>query len=210
MLSFKKFRVIALCVCLFSMDRMLNAESFNDDAIKSSMENSQLMLRAQQRNDEGGKESRKCKIKKLKLKDFEGAWVLNRQTLGGLGGVTRTGTPSEGSASIVDGQVVFDKHGNGIVNFASIAMYNGTPGDIINFTLPPGQASVTVTITDPVNGVGTFIFSDPVFNFFDTGDFLAIRSKSSRKVIEVRGHRTNIPPLDNDNVTHYVFERQYQ
>jgi len=210
MLSFKRFRLIALCVCLFSMDRMLTAEFSTRDPMISLMEDSQLMLRSQQRSHDNGKGHRKCKVKKLKLKDFEGAWIISRQSLGGLGGVTRTGNASEGSSTIVDAQVVFDKRGNGFVNFASIAMYNGVPGDIITFTAPPGQSSVTVTITDPVNGVGTFIFSDPVFNFFDTADFIAIRSKSSGEVVKIIGHRTNIPPLDNDNVTRYVFERQHQ
>jgi len=209
MLGFQKFKMIALCVCLFSMDRMLNAESFNNDGLISLMQDSQVMLRAHQRSDDGGKGDRKCKIEKFKLKDFEGAWVFRRETLGGLGGVTRTGTASEGSSVTIDGQVVFDKKGNGVINFAALAVYNGTPGEFVFTTFPPGEASATLTITDPVNGIGTFTVSDSVHNFFDEADLLAIRSRSSGLVIKFIGHRTNIPLHDNDNVTHYVFERQF-
>lgn len=211
MLRLKTFVMFALSVCLFSMNQILSAESFNEDAFISLTQDPQLMLRKQHRSGCDNRDNRNCdrRIRPLRLRDFEGAWVFSRETVGGLGGVTSTGTPSEGSAAILDGQAVFDRNGHGVVNFASAAVYNGTPGAILNITIPPGQATITITITDPVNGIGTLAVSDPLQGF--DADLIAIRSKSTGRVIRFIGHRTSVPTgLGNDGVTHYIFERQFQ
>lgn len=215
MLRLKTFKMFALFVCLFSMAQLLNAESFNEDAIISLMQDGQLMRRKNHKvdsDDNDNKVNGNCKnrVKPLRLKDFEGAWVFTRETLGGLGGETSsTGTPSVGSAVIIDGQVVFDRNGHGVVNFASSAQYNGTPGDITNITASPGEATVTLTITDPVNGIGMFAVSDPLRVFEETADLVAIRSKSTGCVLKFIGHRTSVPTRAR-YVTRYIVERQLQ
>lgn len=212
----KIFKIFALSFCLFATAQMLNAESFDKDAMISLMRDPQLMLRSKHQrgdrddNDNRAKKNCKSKVKPLKLKDFEGAWVFRRETLGGLGGATSTGTPSIGASVIIDGQVVFDRNGHGVVNFASSAEYDGVPGNVTNITIPPGDATVTLTITDPVNGIGTFNVSVPLIVFDETADLIAFRSKSNGCVIKFIGHRTSMPVGGAFSVTRYTIERQFQ
>lgn len=181
-----KYKLLACLMALSSMHYVASAEniSINEDV-------------------EQCLEKRCCRgVRELTLKDFAGDWIFEVDTVGGVAGPTAVGT-----SLTIDGQVTFNSLGIGIVNHAAGVLYSGVVGSVVQFNLTPGVATVTITITDPVFGVGTMLISDPGFS--ETVDFVVIRSKTSGKVLKFEGHRTSVN-AQTSAVGVYSFERQYQ
>lgn len=142
-------------------------------------------------------------MRPLQLSDFAGNWIFAADSLGGVSGQATLGT-----SQTVDGQVFFDSNGNGIVNFVSSALYAGNPGHLIVLS-GSDDATITLTITDPVHGVGTFFVNVPVFTLSLTVEFVVVRSKDTGKAIKFEGHSITELPITT-HVDSFTFERQYQ
>ncbi|HXW53027.1 MAG TPA: hypothetical protein VEL47_02855 [Myxococcota bacterium] len=168
-----------------------NAENKNDNPLKSEDE--------QTKDQDPISGSRDCK---LKLSDFAGNWVLSVDSVGGVAGPSAVG-----HSLTLDGQVSFNSHGRGTVNFGSAVEYSGVPGEIFI-----GSATgdvLVITITDPVHGIGIITETTPSTGAVNTADFVAIFSKETGKVIRLNGHRTSSDPTTHEIVS-YNLERQFQ
>lgn len=142
-------------------------------------------------------------VRPLQLCDFAGNWIFGANSLGGV-----TGESTLGTSQTVDGQVFFDRNGNGIVNFVSSAIYAGIPGQLIVLS-GSDDATITITITDPVHGVGTFFVNVPALSLSLTVEFVAVRSKDTGKAIRLEGHSITALPITT-HVASFTFERQYE
>lgn len=139
----------------------------------------------------------------LQLSDFAGDWIFGVDSIGGLSGILTVG-----SSETIDGQVTFDRHGNGTVNFVSAALYLGIPGEV-GFASGSDDATVTLTITDPQHGIGFLVASVPSLNLTRTADFVVIRSHKTGKVIGFEGHSTSATHTTT-HISSYSFQRQFQ
>jgi hypothetical protein len=142
-------------------------------------------------------------VRPLQLNDFAGNWIFGADSLGGVSGGSTVGT-----SQTIDGQVFFDRHGNGIVNFVSSALYAGLPGHLIVLS-GSDDATITITITDPVHGVGTFFVNIPALPLSLTVNFVVVRSKKTGKAIRIEGHSITALPITT-HVDSFTFERQYE
>lgn len=192
MLKFQAIKLLALSLTLLTIPCM--AQDVSDFAADNDVIE-QSVLRSK---------SKSHRIKPLKLADFAGEWTINQQSVGGLSG-------GIGASETADGQVSFDRNGNGTVNFLSLSRYTGIPGDVeVGTVVPPLQLVITITITDSVHGIGTLTITDPAVNsIVDTADFVAIRSKSDGKVRRLNGHATHTF-ADQKSIGTYSLERQYE
>lgn len=151
------------------------------------------------------RDSHDCKksVKPLRLKDFAGDWIFAADSLGGVSGQSTLGT-----SQTVDGQVSFDRNGNGIVHFVSSVLYAGQPGQLIVLS-GSDDATITITITDPVHGVGTFLVNVPSLALSLTVNFVVVRSKDTGKALRFEGHSITALPITT-HVDSFTFERQYE
>lgn len=163
-------------------------------AAENDQNTEQMSVRSKRTED-----NQECQ-KLLNLKDFAGAWTFGIDSLGGV-----AGPAALGSSFTIDGQVTFDTHGVGTVNFASGAQYSGDPGSFITFSATGGI--FTLTITDPIHGIGTMVFTTPGETV--TVDVIVTRDKRTGKAIGMEGHETTFDPT-TDTLVRYSFSRQYQ
>ena len=111
-------------------------------------------------------------VRDFKLSDFAGAWVMETNSVGGVG--VESGP---GIASAVTRVVKFDANGNGSENNGTFVFYL-PDGTLKEFTKVVGE-TVTLTIADPINGTGAITFDDnSSFKGRTTYNFIATRSKS--------------------------------
>ncbi len=189
MKKFNLFGILALSCALqtlpiYSNTEVLNKDSMTDEAIADK---------------DYGKNS--CN-KSLTLKDFAGAWTISADSIGGVAGPTAVG-----HSATFDGQVTFDKNGNGTVNFLSGVEYAGTKGSINVITF--SGVTITLTITDPINGIGVLTVTDTTPPFNDTADIIVTRSLSTGQAIEIEGHGTG-SDAETTFIVAYSLKRQYQ
>jgi len=111
-------------------------------------------------------------VKDFKLSDFAGAWVMETNSVGGIG--VESGP---GIASAVTRVIKFDANGNGSENNGTFVFYL-PDGQLKEFTNVEGEA-VKLIVTDPNNGAGVITFGDnSTFKGRTTYNFIATRSKS--------------------------------
>lgn len=110
----------------------------------------------------------------FKLSDFAGAWVMETNSVGGIG--VETGP---GIASAVTRVVRFDANGNGSENNGTFVFYL-PDGTLKEFMKVEGE-KVKMTITDSINGAGIISFDDTTsFKGQTTYNFIATKSKSGK------------------------------
>jgi hypothetical protein len=111
-------------------------------------------------------------VRDFKLSDFAGAWVMETNSVGGIG--VESGP---GISSAVTRVVKFDANGNGSENNGTFVFYL-PDGQLKEFTNVEGEV-VKLTVTDPSNGAGVITFDDnSSFKGRTTYNFIATRSKS--------------------------------
>ncbi len=115
----------------------------------------------------------------LRLGDFSGEFVVFGQSVGGVAGALTSGYSSTAIA-----QASIDKCGNARFHFLAINDYTGPIGTPIESELYT-EVSGTITIVDAQHGIGNITLSGPLAGA--SIDFVAIRSKSSGKVVALHG-----------------------
>lgn len=172
----------------------------NENSIEQNIE--QAKHSSSHRGRQGNKEKHSKKIKPLQLKDFEGAYLLSVDT---IGGVFNTISTTNGSSLTFDGQATIDKHGNVLVNFVSGAAYAGFPGHVQLFQT--SGDTFKIVITNATFGTGTVAGTFLGLPF--TIDFVVIRSKEDGSVLSLQGHRTDPIPTAN-SISLFNLDKQYQ
>ena len=104
----------------------------------------------------------------FKLSDFEGSYTTYSSSAGGIT------VPNANNASLtVITQISIDKHGNGKGNFVSSSKYS-TPDTLTSAHI---LNQFTLTLTDPILGVGKFVaVGNPVPGLTTEFDFIATKS----------------------------------
>lgn len=149
-------------------------------------------------------------IRPLRLNDFAGAFIFSIDSLGGIGAETPIlHQPTVGTAQTFDGHITFDKKGNGVIDFGGGAIYGGSPGNVLAVDL--AGTAITITITDPVLGVGSLHITNPtlIIPVDDMVDFVTVRSKDTGKVVRLEGHRSSFTSIES-SIFSYTIERAHQ
>jgi hypothetical protein len=183
----------AFTLTLLALPCLVSAELIEMDQLnKQSIDQSIARNRASHR------------VGPLSPKDFAGEWILTANSTGGVSGPTAIG-----ASFTLHGQIHFDKNGNGRFNFASGSVYAGTPGQVFPINIGPGQATVQLQITDPINGIGSIVIAAPAIGYDETLSFIATRSKKDGLAIRIEGNRTSVDST-TFGVLSYTMRRQYQ
>jgi len=180
----------------------LNFSSLNDVEIQQN-KNALELSRSHQSSDldhSGPFKGRlKKKLKPLSLKDFVGPWILIDNSIGGVdGGI--------GKSLALDMQVVFDKHGNGAVNFFNVLIYDGTQDEARFSSFDKDEVQITIELIDRINGIGK-ITVEVTHHSPISANFIATRSLINGKVIKIEG--INSSP-ETFNLRSFTMSRQNQ
>jgi hypothetical protein len=194
MLRLKTFEILAWSFALFAMPCMANEQTL--DVIPNlSVDECTIEQNAERcshssfsGHHERGKLRNRChkrrnRIKPLKLADFAGDWVIGVDSVGGVSGGATIGT-----SITIDGQFFFDQFGNGTANFFEGAIYAGTPGQVMFISASKFGNTITLSLTDPIHGIGTISFVIPSIDLIETVNFVTIRSKEDGSPIRLEGH----------------------
>ncbi len=206
MLRVKTFEMIAWSFALFTMPCIASEQTLN---VTSNLVDESTIEQKVEKHGLSGfsgyreRDNRHSKIKSLKLADFAGAWVIGADSVGGVSGAGTTGT-----SLTIDGQISFDEFGNGTAHFLAGASYAGTPGDVTFFRILAGT-TITLSLTDPIHGVGTVSIVNPSFGINETVNFVAIRSKKDGSPLILKGHPISVGSTIS-HVLSYTLERQFQ
>ncbi len=127
------------------------------------------------------------KKKSFKLKDVAGEYVLRCQSVGGVDG-------GKGRSVVAMGLVVFDKRGNGRVEFFLSESYAGNLGHVTLTSFDESQISYTLKITDSRRGLAVLTSNTPYG--VSSGQIILRRNITSGQIIELIGISPNEGQLD--------------
>ncbi len=180
--NFKIIRRACLSCALLTTLLFLKTECLN------TLDAEQLPTEIKHQKFERNKKSldsslKKAKRKKFQLSDFEGYFIYEEESIGGVdGGVGKSG--------IVHGLIQFDKFGNGKVIQEYGILYFGVPTEFFNFSYLPTTGKVVVTIIDAKNGIARFTFTESVDGPAGAlvGPLFLNRNPGSKKIESMTGH----------------------
>lgn len=187
MCQLKTFKILALSFSLIAVSCLSSVQA--DNTIHSPV---QSIERCAHNN------SKTRQIKPIKLADFEGDWVIGIESVGGVVGASAVGV-----SATFDGQVTFDRDGNGVVHFLEGAVYDGATTRFLD----QSQFEMHILLINPLRGIGTIEIFDPTISETFLVNFVAIRSRNG-KAIRLEGHESSTNPGNTPAVLSYTFERQ--
>lgn len=123
---------------------------------------------------------KKQKKETFHLKDFEGKWVLQGHSVGGVDGTS-------GDSYVAIGNVKFNRKGEGYVHHSRLSIYSGPIGTPITVLENPDRHPATIILQDRKNGRGIVILKraiSPQDQLF-SGEFFFVARKNKDKVVDM-------------------------
>ena len=191
MWQLRTFKIMVLSFSLLAVSCLSSGQADQTDSLDST-------IRIIEKD--GCKKSKTREIKPIRLADFEGDWVISIDSIGGV-----VGTGAVGVSATFDGQVTFDRKGNGEVHFLEGATFDGTTTKFLD----QSRFELHIRLSDPHRGTGVIEILDPPTQETFSVNFVAIRSRDG-KAIRLEGHESSANPGNAPAVLSYTFERQIQ